>query len=295
MASLKQISNKISSVKGTRRIMSAMKLIAAVKLQKAQSILMSYRPYSDSYLDIAKGLANNSDESVHPLLRNSEEKKSLNIVFMTSDRGLCGSFNSSLIRKIETFIKTETKGYEKVIITSVGRKGRDHFKKSDLEQTGSHDGITERNYEDYTKNIASEIAGNFVGGNTDEVILVYNYFKSALTQEMQMEKLLPIPRTQNSEEEEKQGEFIFEPNKNEVLKYVLSNYVEVRVQRALLESVTSEHGSRMTAMDNATRNADSVVRSLTLLFNKTRQASITTELMDIVNGTEALRKGGGMD
>ena len=295
MASLKQISNKISSVKGTRRIMSAMKLIAAVKLQKAQSILMSYRPYSDSYLDIAKGLANNSDESVHPLLRNSEEKKSLNIVFMTSDRGLCGSFNSSLIRKIETFIKTETKGYEKVIITSVGRKGRDHFKKSDLEQTGSHDGITERNYEDYTKDIASEIAGNFVGGNTDEVILVYNYFKSALTQEMQMEKLLPIPRTENSEEEEKQSEFIFEPNKNEVLKYVLSNYVEVRVQRALLESVTSEHGSRMTAMENATRNADSVVRSLTLLFNKTRQASITTELMDIVNGTEALRKGGGMD
>jgi len=110
-----------------------------------------------------------------------------------------------------------------------------------------------------------------------------------------MEKLLPIPRTQSSGEEEKQGEFIFEPNKNEVLKYVLSNYVEVRVQRALLESVTSEHGSRMTAMDNATRNADSVVRNLTLLFNKTRQASITTELMDIVNGTEALRKGGGMD
>lgn len=295
MASLKQISNKISSVKGTRRIMSAMKLIAAVKLQKAQSILMSYRPYSDSYLDIAKGLANNSDENLHPLLRNSEEKKSLNIVFMTSDRGLCGSFNSSLIRKIETFIKTETKGYEKVIITSIGRKGRDHFKKSDLEQAGSHDGITERNYENYTKNIASEIAGNFVGGKTDEVMLVYNYFKSALTQEMQMEKLLPIPRTQSSGEEEKQGEFIFEPNKNEVLKYVLSNYVEVRVQRALLESVTSEHGSRMTAMDNATRNADSVVRNLTLLFNKTRQASITTELMDIVNGTEALRKGGGMD
>ncbi len=295
MASLKQISNKISSVKGTRRIMSAMKLIAAVKLQKAQSILMSYRPYSDSYLDIAKGLANNSDESLHPLLRNSEEKKSLNIVFMTSDRGLCGSFNSSLIRKIETFIKTETKGYEKVIITFIGRKGRDHFKKSDLESAGSHDGITERNYEDYTKDIASEIAGNFVGGKTDEVILVYNYFKSALTQEMQMEKLLPIPRTESSEEEDKQGEFIFEPNKNEVLKYVLSKYVEVRVQRALLESVTSEHGSRMTAMDNATRNADSVVRSLTLLFNKTRQASITTELMDIVNGTEALRKGGGMD
>ena len=297
MASLRQISNKISSVKGTRRIMSAMKLIAAVKLQKAQSMLTAYRPYSDSYLDIAKGLANNSDEGLHPLLRNSEEKKNLNMVFMTSDRGLCGSFNSSLIRKIETFIKTETKEYEKVTLTFIGRKGRDHFKKSELEQVGSHAGITERNYEDYTKEIASEIAGNFVSGNTDEVILVYNYFKSALTQEMQMEQLLPIPRAvvEDGEEEEKAGEFIFEPSKNEVLKYVLSNYVEVRVQRALLESVTSEHGSRMTAMENATRNADSVVRSLTLLFNKTRQASITTELMDIVNGTEALRKGGGMD
>jgi F-type H+-transporting ATPase subunit gamma len=295
MASLRQISNKISSVKGTSRIMSAMKLIAAVKLQKAQSLLISYRPYSDSYLDIAKGLANNSDQSLHPLLKNPEEKKSLNLVFMTSDRGLCGSFNSSLIRKVETFIKTETKQYEKVTITFIGRKGRDHFRKSDLEQAGSHDGITERNYEVYTKDIAGEIAGNFVDGGSDEVILVYNYFKSALTQEMRMEKLLPIPRVQNGEEEEKQGEYIFEPNKNEVLKHVLSNYVEVRVQRALLESITSEHGSRMTAMENATRNADSVIRSLTLLFNKTRQASITTELMDIVNGTEALRKGGGMD
>jgi len=295
MASLKQISNKISSVKGTRRIMSAMKLIAAVKLQKAQSILLSYRPYSDSCLDIAKGLANDPDSELHPLLRNPVEKKNLHIVFMTSDRGLCGSFNSSLIRKIETFIKTETKEYEKTSITFVGRKGKDHFKKSDIDSRGFHSGITERNYDDYTKNIASEIANDFISGHTDEVLLVYNYFKSALTQEMKIEKLLPIERVSDNENEETSGEFIFEPDKKEVLKYVLSNYVEVRVQRALLESVTSEHGSRMTAMENATRNADSVVKNLTLLFNKTRQASITTELMDIVNGTEALRKGGGMD
>ncbi len=297
MASLRQISNKISSVKGTRRIMSAMKLIAAVKLQKAQSLLTAYRPYSDSYLDIAMGLANNSDESLHPLLKKRGESKNLHLVFMTSDRGLCGSFNSSLIRKLETYLKTQTGGYEKISVTFVGRKGRDHFRKSTLESTGAHTGITERNYEEYTKGIADEIAGNFISGDSDEVILVYNYFRSALTQEMQMEQLLPIPRNSNDEgeEEENQGEYIFEPNKNEVLKHVLSNYVEVRVQRALLESVTSEHGSRMTAMENATRNADSVIRSLTLLFNKTRQASITTELMDIVNGTEALRKGGGMD
>ncbi len=295
MASLKQISNKISSVKGTRRIMSAMKLIAAVKLQKAQSILMSYRPYSDSYLEIAKGLANDPDTELHPLLRNPVEKKNLHIVFMTSDRGLCGCFKSSLIRKIETFIKTETNEYEKTSITFVGRKGKDHFKKSDIDSRGSHSGITERNYDNYTKNIASEIANDFISGDTDEVLLVYNYFQSALTQEMKIEKLLPIERVSDNENEETSGEFIFEPDKKEVLKYVLSNYVEVRVQRAILESVTSEHGSRMTAMENATRNADSVVRNLTLLFNKTRQASITTELMDIVNGTEALRKGGGMD
>ena len=272
-----------------------MKLIAAVKLQKAQSILMSYRPYSDSYLEIAKGLANDPDTELHPLLRNPVEKKNLHIVFMTSDRGLCGSFNSSLIRKIETFIKTETNEYEKTSITFVGRKGKDHFKKSDIDSRGSHSGITERNYDNYTKNIASEIANDFISGDTDEVLLVYNYFQSALTQEMKIEKLLPIERVSDNENEETSGEFIFEPDKKEVLKYVLSNYVEVRVQRAILESVTSEHGSRMTAMENATRNADSVVRNLTLLFNKTRQASITTELMDIVNGTEALRKGGGMD
>ena len=294
MASLRQISNKISSVKGTRRIMSAMKLIAAVKLQKAQSLLTSFRPYSDSYLDIAKGLAKNSDESLHPLLRDPELRKNLHIVFLTSDRGLCGSFNSSLIRKIETFIKTQTDDYENTSISFIGRKGRDHFKKNKIDIKTSHIGISERNYEDYTKTIASEIATDFIEGNSDEVLLVYNYFQSALTQEMRLERLLPIER-EKDDIQEKSGEYIFEPNKNEVLKYVLSNYIEVRVERALLESITSEHGSRMTAMDNATRNADSVIRSLTLLFNKTRQASITTELMDIVNGTEALRKGGGMD
>jgi F-type H+-transporting ATPase subunit gamma len=295
MASLRQISNKISSVKGTRRIMSAMKLIAAVKLQKAQSLLLSYRPYSDSYMEIAKGLADNADSNLHPLLRNPEEKKNLHIVFLTSDRGLCGSFNSSLIRKIETFLRTQTDSYENTSFTFIGRKGRDHFKKNNPDTRNSHTGITERNYEEYSSNIASGISLDFVNGNSDEVILVYTYFQSALTQEMKMEKLLPIERSQYDGIKEKSGEYIFEPNKNEVLKYVLSNYIDVRVQRALLESITSEHGSRMTAMENATRNADSVIRSLTLLFNKTRQASITTELMDIVNGTEALRKGGGMD
>lgn len=295
MASLRQIRNKISSVRGTRRIMSAMKLIAAVKLQKAQGLLISFRPYSDSYLEIARVLAKNTDESMHPLLRNPEIKKNLHIVFLTSDRGLCGSFNSSLIRKIETFIKTQTDEYENTRITFLGRKGRDHFKKSKIDTKTSHIGISERNYEEYTKKIASEIASDFIEGNSDEVILVYNYFLSTLTQEMTMERLLPIERTPNGESQEKSGVYIFEPNRDEILKYVLSNYIEVRVERALLESITSEHGSRMTAMENATRNADSVIKSLTLLFNKTRQASITTELMDIVNGTEALRKGGGMD
>jgi len=291
MASLRQIRSKIKSVKGTRRIMSAMKLISAVKLRRAQDLLVSYRPYSDAFLEITKSIARKCDRAAHPLLRKPEEVKNLHLVFLTSDRGLCGSFNSNLIRKLETYIVTEGKKYEHIKFTFLGRRGLDHFGKGKLSIAGSFTGVTERNYSEIAEKVASELVNEYVKGETDEIILVYNYFRSALTQVMTYEKILPI-ETGGVDEDAVEIDYLYEPSRKAILKKILSTYVKVRVERAIQESLTSEHASRMTAMENATSNADDVIKKLTLLANKTRQAMITTELMDIVNGTEALRKGG---
>ena len=270
--------------------MSAMKLISAVKLKRAQDLLLAYRPYSDAFQETTVNIARRCDPKWHPLLRNPEEKKRLHIVFITSDRGLCGSFNSSLIRKLETYIVTTAKAFENVTFSFLGRRGRDHFSKGSYKVAESHTGVTERNYEEIARSVADELTKEYLDEETDEIILVYNYFKSALTQEITYETILPV-----EPESEQTGpliDYIYEPTRKEVLHKILSKYVQVRVTRAIQESMTSEHASRMTAMENATSNADEVIKNLTLQYNKTRQAMITTELMDIVNGTEALSKGG---
>lgn len=269
--------------------MKAMKLISAVKLQRAQGLLQAYRPYSDAYGEIARNLALRCGPDWHPLLRRPEEKKRLHLVFMTSDRGLSGSFNSNLIRKIETYLVTDAKAYEQVTFEFIGRRGRDYFGRRKVQAERSYTGVNERNFSDISTEIAGALTEEFVKGECDEIILVYSYFKSALSQIITFERLLPIEPTNS---DFNSVDYLYEPGRKEVLKYVLPKYVEVRIERAILESITSEHAARMAAMENATRNADAVIRRLTLLFNKTRQAIITKELMDIVNGTEALRKGG---
>ncbi len=292
MASLRQIRSKIKSVKGTRRIMSAMKLISAVKLRRAQELLLSFRPYSDAFMEITKNLARRCDPERHPLLRRPEEMKKLHIVFMTSDRGLCGSFNSNLIRKLETYLVTDAKKYEEVKFTFLGRRGRDHFSRNKITGVENYTGINERNYKETAEKVASELVSEYVREETDEIILVYNYFRSALTQVMVYERILPIEQAAGTQDDSAPIDYLYEPTREAVLKKLLTNYVRVRVERAIEESLTSEHASRMTAMESATSNADDVIKKLTLLANKTRQAMITTELMDIVNGTESLRKGG---
>ena len=292
MASLRQIRSKIKSVKGTRRIMSAMKLISAVKLRRAQELLLSFRPYSDAFMEITKNLARRCDPERNPLLRRPERMKRLHLVFMTSDRGLCGSFNSNLIRKLETYLVTDAKIYEEIKFTFLGRRGRDHFSRNKITGVGNYTGINERNYVEIAQKVASELVSEYVREETDEIILVYNYFRSALTQVMVYERILPIEQGAEAKDDSTPIDYLYEPTREAVLKKLLTNYVRVRVERAMAESLTSEHASRMTAMESATSNADDVIKKLTLLANKTRQAMITTELMDIVNGTESLRKGG---
>ena len=290
MPSLKQITRKISSVKGTRRIMSAMKLIAAVKLQRSQSMLSEFRPYSDVYREIVLGVAGKCDPEIHPLLRRPEDAKKVHFVFLTSDRGLCGSFNTGLIRNFGNHIKSLTHGDKEISLSFVGRRGKDHYSQYGYDIGDYFSGASERNYTDIAKKLSQKAIEMFQRGETDEVVLVYNYFKSALVQEITFEKLLPI--NLEAAKESLENDYLYEPAKERIIGEIVPKYIQIRIERAIQESLTSEHASRMTAMENATNNADDVIKKLTLLFNKTRQAMITTELMDIVNGTEAQKKGG---
>ncbi len=292
MASLKQITTKIKSVRSTRRIMGAMKLIAAVRLQKAQAALMAYRPYSDAYKEVVSNVAALCDSEDHPLLRVPEEKKKLHILFFTSDRGLCGSFNSVLIRNMQRYATEQKEIFENITLSFVGRRGRDYFSKNGVATGKYYTGVAERNVGKFSEELATALTEEFRDGRTDEVVLAYNTFVSAISQKMSFEKLLPFDAESVSDKtNESSSDYIFEPEKEQIIDSILPKYVQVRIERAMNESFTSEHAARMTAMESATKNADEVISKLTLLFNKTRQAIITTELMDIVNGTEA-QKGG---
>lgn len=289
MPSLKQIKDKIGSVKGTRRITSAMKLIAAVKLQRAQSILNAYRPYSDAIKETALNVTSSSDPTHHELLRVPESKNTLHIVFITSDRGLCGSFNGNSIKELQNYLANSVSEYNNVKISFVGKKGKDFFSKRDVNTGYYYDSVDEKNSGEVAGELANSLSEEFVNGESDEILLIFNYFHSAISQEVSYEKLLPFD---TAEEKEGSVDYDFEPSREKILDFLLPKYLRVRVERAINESLTSEHASRMTAMENATSNADDVIENLTLQYNKTRQAIITTELMDIVNGTEALKKGG---
>ena len=293
MPSLKQITTKIKSVRSTRRIMGAMKLIAAVRLQKAQAALMAYRPYSDAYRDVVLNMAALSESEDHPLLRVPEEKTNLHVLFFTSDRGLCGSFNSALIRNMQRYVEEQSEVFGNIKLSFVGRRGRDYFSKGGVATGKYYTGVNEKNSRKFSEELAAALTEEFRVGGSDEIVLAYNHFVSAISQRMTFERLLPLSVQENDDSgAESSSDYIFEPEKERIIGSILPKYVQVRIERAMNESLTSEHAARMTAMENATSNADEVIAKLTLLFNKTRQAIITTELMDIVNGTEAQRKGG---
>ncbi len=292
MPSLKQITTKIKSVRSTRRIMGAMKLIAAVRLQKAQAALMAYRPYSDAYRDVVLNVAALSESEDHPLLRVPEEKTNLHVLFFTSDRGLCGSFNSALIRNMQRYVEEQSEVFGNIKLSFVGRRGRDYFSRNGLTTGKYYTGVNEKNSRKFSEELAAALTEEFRVGESDEIVLAYNHFVSAISQKMTFERLLPLSAQEADDGgAESSSDYIFEPEKERIIGSILPKYVQVRIERAMNESLTSEHAARMTAMENATSNADEVIAKLTLLFNKTRQAIITTELMDIVNGTEA-QKGG---
>jgi F-type H+-transporting ATPase subunit gamma len=296
MPSLKAIRRRIGSVKNTQKITKAMKLVAAARLRRATQRITELRPYAKKIAEVlrhvvARGDTGNSEHVVHPLLADRPVRKKAYVLLITSDRGLAGAFNTNAIRAGERR-KRELleQGFEDVKFVTIGRKGRDHLRRRGEEIAHDYTGATDKP-DKRAPEIAREIMDEFIAGTIDQLDIVFTEFRSAVTQTVKVETVLPVAIDQHEESEgqSSQSEYLYEPNKEALLKRLLPMYVETTVYRAILDSLASEHGARMTAMDNATRNAKEMISSLTLEYNRARQAAITKELMEIISGAEALK------
>ncbi|MBI3752499.1 MAG: ATP synthase F1 subunit gamma [Deltaproteobacteria bacterium] len=283
MPNLKDIKRRIKSVKSTQQITKAMKMVAAAKLKRAQDDITAARPYAEKMLDIMNSLASRVRPDAHPLLSKRGGNK-IEMLVVTSDRGLCGGFNSNIFRAAEGFIRKN--GDAEISVNIIGRKAKDYFKRRDMNIRQERTAGSGRPKYATAAEIAQEIVDSYIKETFDETYLVYSEFISALSQKPVVQKLLPV---EPAKVEEISGEYIYEPSQEAILADLLPKYVEVQVFRALLESQASEHGARMAAMDSATKNAKEMISSLTLTYNRFRQAAITKELMEIVSGAEALK------
>jgi F-type H+-transporting ATPase subunit gamma len=286
MATLKAIRKRIGSIRNTQQITKAMKMVSAAKLRRAQEAAVAARPYADKMADLLRNLVARVSREAHPLLGAHEEKR-IQLLLLTSDRGLCGGYNANLIRAAEAFIRREGAGKE-IELVPVGRKGADHFRRRKAAIADRYVNILSLRAEELAGEISEKLIGRFVKGETDGVYLLYSRFRSALSQVPTLEKLLPVALS-DEEKTEQPTEYLYEPGVEALLASLLPKVVEVAIYRALLEATASEHGARMTAMDSATTNASKMMGSLTLQMNRARQASITRELMEIVGTAEALK------
>lgn len=286
MATLKIIRKRITSIRNTQQITKAMKMVSAAKLRRAQEAALMARPYADKMNDILANLSARVSRAAHPLLTAREEKR-IELVLVTSDRGLCGGYNANLIRSAEAFIRRQGGGKE-ILLALVGRKGADFYRRRRGETGERYLNFLSTPPEELAAAIAEKLINRFVDGETDAVYLLYSHFRSALSQVPTLEKILPVALSENQEPEQL-TEYLYEPGADELLSSLLPKITEIKIQRALLEATASEHGARMTAMDSATTNASKMMGSLTLQMNRARQASITRELMEIVGTAEALK------
>jgi F-type H+-transporting ATPase subunit gamma len=288
MPSLRDIKRKITSVKKTQQITKAMKMVAAAKLRRAQDRVIAARPYSRKMLAVIANLAGRVERAQHPLLAKREPRQ-VKLLVLTSDRGLCGAYNTNIVRKaIEAVRQFKAEGKD-VKVNVVGRKGRDFFRKRSAYTLGKV--WSDLGMIDYDKaaDVGKNIVDRFTAGDTDEVYLLYNEFKSVMQQKVTLEKLLPVEPHEEADPFMAAVDYLYEPTPEAILGSLLPKHVEVQVYRAMLESQASEMGARMTAMDSATRNARDMIERLTLKYNKQRQAAITKEISEIVGGAEALK------
>jgi len=287
--STRDIKRKIQGIKNTQRITKAMKAVSAAKLRKAQIQLQATRPYSEKLYELISDLAAYIDREAHPLLEIREEK-TLDIVVVTADRGLAGAFNSSVIKQALNEIKRFEEEGKKVNLILFGRKAVQFFKNKGFNVVGEYEDI----YRDkvnlrFTSTVGAIIAQRYETKETDAVYLINNELITTAKYETKVRKLFPIEPEIDLEKIDKMVQYNIEPTKEQVLGNLLKQYINFQLYRAMVESSTAEHAARMLAMDNATRNAGEAIKRWTIIFNKARQESITTELIDIVNASEALK------
>ena len=291
MANLKEIRNRITSISSTKQITSAMKMVSAAKLRKAQDAITQMRPYANKLQEILSNLSASLD-STDGVYSAEREVKNVLIVSITSNRGLCGGFNNNVIKAAKKLAENDYKGAN-VTVLSIGKKSADAFKNTPLGIKGT---LLPRHadtiWDDLTFERSSEIAGKlmqqFKEGHQDKIILIYNQFKNAAMQEVQCEQFLPVLPPENAEENTNGTDYIFEPNKEFIVQELIPKSLKTQLFKALLDSHASEHGARMTAMHKATDNASDLIDELKLSYNKARQAAITGEILEIVGGAEAL-------
>lgn len=284
MASLKDIKLRIRSVKSTQKITKAMEMIAASKMKKAQQQALKGRPYINKLKEIIANLIHVSQpELTHPLLQPHKKVKNVGYVFMTANRGLCGSFNTNVIKSMLEILRTKNEQQE--IVICVGRKGRNSMERIGKKVLADFENMSDKPTYLDTIGISKVVVDDFLSGKLDEVYMVYNHFYSTMTQKPAVIKLLPVDVDKSFVKSNLKREYIFEPNKEKLLDELLKRYVETIVYQTVLESIASEHSARMMAMRQASDNAVEIISRLTLHYNKARQAKITNEILEVVAGS----------
>lgn len=311
MPSLKAIRKRIGSVKNTQKITRAMKLVAAAKLRRAQDAIIAARPYARSLGQVVAELSEKAGREAHPLFAqrggsqpgDQQGGKTAAIALFTSDRGLAGAFNTQIIRKVEAFVEEELSDYTDVSLRIIGRKGNDYFKRRNANILSYDPAPTSVTALEGSHDLASQVIDDFIEGRVDRVFLVYNEFRSAISQGVVVKQILPVEPEALAASSSKPGglagdqhdaeqgsdDFLYEPGKEQLLTHLVPLYIQIFIYNAALESIASEFGARMTSMDNATRNAGEMIDKLTLVYNRARQAAITKELLEIISGAEALK------
>jgi F-type H+-transporting ATPase subunit gamma len=289
MPSIQSLRRKFSSVKNTQKITKAMKMVSAAKLKRAQDRILAARPYSHQLREVMGNLSDRVNRASHPLLHR-RDGNTTELLVVTSDRGLCGAFNTNILRQAVEFLEEQAGQGNQVSVSLAGRKSIDFFKRRSWKIRQQWGGVFDRLSFEHAFDIGQNIVSQYHEGTFDQLYVVYNEFKSVMQQQVIVEKLLPIESVQEPGEREKPGTgggYLYEPDENELLATLLPKHFEIQTYRVLLESAAAEQAARMTAMDGATRNAGELIKKVTLFYNKTRQAAITKELMDIVGGAEA--------
>ena len=287
MATLRDIKNKIAAVKKTKQITRAMNMVAAAKLRTTQGRMENFAPYAKKFSEVLENLASRVEPEVHPLLVKREKISKVELLHFTADRGLCGSFNVNSINRANKWLKEQRSSGREPVLTLVGKKGRDFFRKEKVLVRESFTSLYGTLDIAFINKLTAGFIQRYLAGEVDEVCMIYSRFVGMAKQEPTLVKLIPIEPP--NEAHALGTDYLYEPTAEALLIELLPKHINVQIMNAFLQQETSEHAARMAAMDNATKNCSELVESLTLVYNKARQASITAELMDIVGGAEALR------